>query len=174
MDGQRHAPAALPTGKTRYPMYRRLSGPQCRSGQVRKISPPAGIRSPDRTTRSESLYRLRYPAPQKLLGHAYRMYGSTRTLPLCCVRKVSNFACYTECLGCCHTPQCSIAPLLTYIIFIYISIWKDICVIRHNCILSSFSSSLLGPLSPVMHIIKHDFSTISSVFRNFLFLLLCV
>ena len=29
----------LPPGKTRYPLYRRLSGPQGRSGQVRKISP---------------------------------------------------------------------------------------------------------------------------------------
>ena len=30
-------------GKTRYPSYRRLGGPQCRSGQVRKISPPPGF-----------------------------------------------------------------------------------------------------------------------------------
>jgi hypothetical protein len=41
--GQRHAPAALPPGKTRYPLYRRLGGPQGRSGQVRKISPPTGF-----------------------------------------------------------------------------------------------------------------------------------
>jgi len=33
----------LPPGKTRYPLYRRLGGPQGRSGQVRKISPPPGI-----------------------------------------------------------------------------------------------------------------------------------
>jgi hypothetical protein len=38
--GQRHASAALPPGKTRYPLYRRLGGPQGRSGRVRKISPP--------------------------------------------------------------------------------------------------------------------------------------
>jgi hypothetical protein len=38
--GQRHIPAALPQGKTRYPVYRRLGGPESRSGQVRKISPP--------------------------------------------------------------------------------------------------------------------------------------
>ena len=38
--GQRHAPAALPPGKTRYPLYRRLGVPHSRSGQVRKISPP--------------------------------------------------------------------------------------------------------------------------------------
>ena len=38
--GQTHAPAALPPGKTRYPLHRRLGGPQGGSGQVRKISPP--------------------------------------------------------------------------------------------------------------------------------------
>ena len=41
--GKRHAPATLPPGKTRYPLYRRLGGPQSRSGQVRKISPPPGF-----------------------------------------------------------------------------------------------------------------------------------
>jgi hypothetical protein len=45
---QRHGQAALPPGKTRYPLYRKLGGPRSRSGQVRKISPPTGIRSPDR------------------------------------------------------------------------------------------------------------------------------
>jgi len=30
----------LPPGKTRYPLYRRLGGPQGWSEQVRKISPP--------------------------------------------------------------------------------------------------------------------------------------
>ena len=53
---------SLPSGKTRYSLYRRLGGPQGRSGQVRKISPPTGIRSPDLPARSQSLYRLRYPA----------------------------------------------------------------------------------------------------------------
>jgi hypothetical protein len=38
--GLRHAPAALSRGKTRYPLYRRLGGPQGRSVHVRKISPP--------------------------------------------------------------------------------------------------------------------------------------
>ena len=39
--GQRHAPAALSPGKTRYPLYRRLGWPQDRSGRVWKISPPS-------------------------------------------------------------------------------------------------------------------------------------
>jgi hypothetical protein len=61
--GHRHAPAALPPGKTQYPLHRRLGGPQGRSRKVLKISPPIGIRSPDRPARSESLYRLSYPGP---------------------------------------------------------------------------------------------------------------
>ena len=65
--GQRHAPAALPSGKTRYPLYRRLGGPQGRSGRVRKIWPPTRIRSLDRPARIESLYRLSSPAHAPLL-----------------------------------------------------------------------------------------------------------
>jgi len=38
--GQRHAPAALPPGKTRYPLYRRMVGSQGRSGRMRNIWPP--------------------------------------------------------------------------------------------------------------------------------------
>jgi hypothetical protein len=41
--GRRHAPVTLPPGKTRYPLYRRLGGPQGRSGRVRKIPPPPGF-----------------------------------------------------------------------------------------------------------------------------------
>jgi len=41
--GQRHVPAALSPGKTRYPVYRRLGGPQRRSGRVQKISPSPGF-----------------------------------------------------------------------------------------------------------------------------------
>ena len=56
--GQRHAPAALPTGK-------RLGihciggwdGPQGRSGRVQKILTPTGIPSPDHPSRSQSLHK---------------------------------------------------------------------------------------------------------------------
>jgi len=41
--GQRHAPAALPPGKTRYPLYMRLGGLQGRAVGVQKISPPLGF-----------------------------------------------------------------------------------------------------------------------------------
>ena len=66
VDGQRRAPTALPPGKTPYALFRRLGGPQGRSGGVRKNLAPTGIRSPDRPARSESLYRLRYPGPRPL------------------------------------------------------------------------------------------------------------
>ena len=41
--GQRHAPAALPPAKTRYPLYRRLGALQGRFGQVQKISTSPGF-----------------------------------------------------------------------------------------------------------------------------------
>jgi hypothetical protein len=40
--GGRYAPAALPPGKTQYPLCRRLGGSQSRSGRVRKVSPQSG------------------------------------------------------------------------------------------------------------------------------------
>jgi len=52
MGGQRHAPAALPPGKTHYPFYRRLGGPKGHCERVRKISPPL-----------EFDPRLSYPGP---------------------------------------------------------------------------------------------------------------
>ena len=46
--------------------------PQGRSGQMRKISPPTGIRSPDRPARSKSLHRLSYPDPHNAsVRHLY-------------------------------------------------------------------------------------------------------
>jgi hypothetical protein len=59
---------SLLPGNTRHPLYRGLDGPQGRFGQMRKISPPTGIRSPDRPARSQSLYRLSYRA------HDYNMH----------------------------------------------------------------------------------------------------
>jgi hypothetical protein len=43
MGGQRHALAALLPGKSRYPLYRRLGGPQGSSARVRKNSPTPGF-----------------------------------------------------------------------------------------------------------------------------------
>ena len=93
MDGQRHAPAALPPGKTRYPLYRRLGGLQGRSGRVRYILPTPGldprtvqpvasryadwavpahhIRSPDRPARCQSLCRLSCRGPPHSIKNGY-------------------------------------------------------------------------------------------------------
>jgi len=43
VDGQRHAPTTLSTGKTRYPLRGRLGGSYGRYGRVWKISPPPGF-----------------------------------------------------------------------------------------------------------------------------------
>jgi hypothetical protein len=56
--GQRHAPAALPPGMTRYLLYKRLSSPKARSGRVLKISPPPGF-----DPRTVQLVASRYPGP---------------------------------------------------------------------------------------------------------------
>jgi hypothetical protein len=65
--GQHHSAAALPPGNTRYPLYRRLAGPQGRSEQMRKISSQLGFETPDRPARSQSLYRLSYPGPHHVI-----------------------------------------------------------------------------------------------------------
>jgi hypothetical protein len=43
--GQLQAPAVLLPGKTRYPLYKKLVGPQGRTGRVRKFLPPPGFDS---------------------------------------------------------------------------------------------------------------------------------
>jgi hypothetical protein len=49
--------------KTRHPLYRMLSGPQGRSGRVwrTEIYGPREVRTPEGSSRSQSLYRLSYP-----------------------------------------------------------------------------------------------------------------
>ena len=63
--GQHHASAALPPAKTRYPLYRRLGGPQGRSGRLRKISPSPGF-DPQTVQPVTSRYTdWATPAPQR-------------------------------------------------------------------------------------------------------------
>jgi hypothetical protein len=55
-------PGRFTAGKElRYPLYRRLGGPQDRSGRVWKISPPPGFEPRTFPAQSGSLYRIRYP-----------------------------------------------------------------------------------------------------------------
>ena len=52
---------ALPPGKTRYPLYRRLGGPQVRYGRAENLV-PTEIRSRTVQPVAQSLYRLSYLA----------------------------------------------------------------------------------------------------------------
>jgi len=51
----------LPLGKTRYPLYRRLGGPEDRYGRAENIA-PTRIRSRTFQPLAQSLYQLSYPA----------------------------------------------------------------------------------------------------------------
>ena len=57
---QSHALPALPSGKTRCPLYRRLGGSVWKGAKELAL---IGIRSPDRPARSQSLYELRRNCP---------------------------------------------------------------------------------------------------------------
>ena len=63
MRGQRHAPATLyPRERHPYPLYRRLGGPQGRSGRAENLV-PSGIRSPDRPARRSVTIPTELPGP---------------------------------------------------------------------------------------------------------------
>jgi hypothetical protein len=75
-------PGRFTPGKTRYPLYRRLGGPQGRSGRVRKISAQQ-FRSSDRPTCSHSLYRLSYRGPETWLRDLYILNEQRMIFVLC-------------------------------------------------------------------------------------------
>ena len=54
--GVSNTPRPLYSGEDPVPIVQEAG-----SGGVKEISPPTGIRSPDRPDRSESLYQLSYP-----------------------------------------------------------------------------------------------------------------
>jgi len=60
----------LPPGKTRYPFYRRLGGPQGRSGRAENLV-FTGIRSRTFQPVAQSLYRLSYPGHNVRLNYVY-------------------------------------------------------------------------------------------------------
>ena len=62
VDGQRHDPAAIPPGMSRYPLHRSLCGPQGRSGQVRPISPTPEF-DPRTVQAVASRHSLRHAGP---------------------------------------------------------------------------------------------------------------
>ena len=79
MRGQRHAPASL------YPRERPGTHVQEAGWAPEPVwtgaenLAPTGIRSPDRPARSQSLYRLRYPAHTKLQSHVQKAINIAST-----------------------------------------------------------------------------------------------
>jgi len=76
---------SLPTRKTRYPLYRRLGGPQGQSGQVRKISPPPGL-NPHNVQPVASCYTDYATWPTQhviavLIMFSYKLKGISRAGP---------------------------------------------------------------------------------------------
>jgi len=66
--GQRHAPAILPPGVSRW-----TPGPVWMGEETLA---PTRIRSPDRPARSQSLYHLRYPGPY-IFSYLFKTYNSS-------------------------------------------------------------------------------------------------
>ena len=66
---------SLPPRKTRYPLYRRLGGPQCQSGQVWKISPPPGFDP-----------RTVQPVASRYTDYATRLTGFYNRVQKCLLR----------------------------------------------------------------------------------------
>ena len=69
MRGQRHAPAALYPGKDPVSIVQEAGwapGPVWTGAEILALT---GIRSPGRPARSQSLYRLRYPAHANFYAH---------------------------------------------------------------------------------------------------------
>ena len=104
--GQRHDPAALPSAKTRYPMYRRLVGSQDRSGRVQKILPLPGfdprtvqpvasrctdwaITAPALMTRHFATTRLVAPRRLCAVWNTHTQQGSPAILTYCMVQSPS-------------------------------------------------------------------------------------
>jgi len=65
--GQRHTLTASLPRMTRYPSYTRLGEPHDKSWKVAENLAPTDIWSLDRSAHGQSLYRLRYPDPPRVL-----------------------------------------------------------------------------------------------------------
>jgi hypothetical protein len=89
VDGQRYAPAALPPGKTRYPLYRTRSGPQASLDGCGKSRPPTGFDLQtvqlvaSRYTEAIFFSEHRYDQPTniltRLVNEQWNKHGNKRT-----------------------------------------------------------------------------------------------
>jgi hypothetical protein len=88
---QRHAPAALPLGKThRAHCIGDFVGPRVGLDGCRK-SRSTGISSPDRPPWSEFLYRLSYPGPLSHVGTHQRNNDERSRNHRCCGKQYYRF-----------------------------------------------------------------------------------
>ena len=76
---------SLPPGNTRYPLYRRLCGPAWIGAENLTSTE---LRCPDRPARSQSLYRLSYPAHKHTYvmpkaRHSFRQFPSSSDWAFC-------------------------------------------------------------------------------------------
>ena len=67
-------------GRLHCPLHGKLDGPQDRLGWVLKMSPLNGIQSPDRPSRSESLYGPSYPKLFRMTGSEVPTFHSRSEL----------------------------------------------------------------------------------------------
>jgi hypothetical protein len=77
--GQCHAPAVLPPGMTRYPLYRMLGGAEGQSGRVKKISPATGfqIRNVQPVASRHNDYVIPALTPRMDVQYAMGIVGSS-------------------------------------------------------------------------------------------------
>jgi hypothetical protein len=79
VDSQRHVPAALPPGKTPYPLYRRLGRPQGRSRSPPPVFDPRTVQPV--ASRYTELIKMRVTRHTKLYMAKAKIFGpSTETL----------------------------------------------------------------------------------------------
>jgi hypothetical protein len=123
-----------PRGKTRYPLYRRLGGPQVLSERDQKISPAPGFDHRTRPARCESLYRLSYPDTHTFI---YR----------CITRRINTSILYTppyfSCKRYCGSPCLNWSPNTheySHVGF-YLRKVRRLCIFQH-------AVALLGDWSP--------------------------
>ena len=137
--GQRHVPAALPPGKTRYSIVQEAGWAPGPVWTGLENLAPTCIWSPDRTSRSESLCRLSYPDP---LSHMQPTHYPTTDTPrlsrrlgtsvnmctciycVCIVCKVFCIVCKVFCIVC--TVFCIVCTVfyivctVFFIVFFYV------------------------------------------------------
>ena len=141
---------SLPPGKTRYPLYKRVGGPQGRSGQVRKISPPPGF-DPRTVQPVVSRYTVYVTRPTILILSPSKSTGRSSDI---LTKILHTFKIYIACAS-------TISSSLTFLdLTIPVSL-NESNKLQSYCLFLILSPSSLNFLS---HRPKHSHSTFQSTF----------